>query len=133
MEVIVIPGGGFSVTTIWPDVAGRPTPFETVMVYDPFALPGDKSPLCVFVTERTGESWITVKVRPATEIVPVRGAALGVTVKPTMPPLVPVAPEVIVIQLALEIALCGHPVPACTVSVPEPPERPIVVDEYSSW
>ena len=71
----------------------------------------------------TVPSWVTVKVEPATVIVPVRDTvvALAPTAYPTVPLAVPGEPEVIVIQPLLLTAVHAHDVPAVTAMLPKPP------------
>ena len=73
-------------------------------------------------------AWVTVNVRPAMVIVPVRAAPVfAATVKLTDPGPVPVAPAVIVIHDgALLMAVHAHVPPAVTViAVPAPPAAAI--------
>jgi len=63
--------------------------------------------------------WVTVKVWPPIVMVPVRRApVLALTLNVTDPLPVPLAPDVMVIQSALDVATQPHPVPAVTVTVP---------------
>jgi hypothetical protein len=66
---------------------------------------------------------VIVKVCPAAVIVPVREAVVvfAATVKPAVPFPEPLAPELIVIQLAPLVAVQAHPVPAVTLRLPGPP------------
>ena len=67
-----------------------------------------------------------MNVVPAIVSVPVRFVVtvFGATLKPTLPPPLPVAPLVIVIQLALLAADQAQPDPADTVLDPGPPPAP---------
>jgi len=63
--------------------------------------------------------WVTVKVWPPIVMVPVRKApVLALTLNVTDPLPVPLAPDVMVIQSALDVATQPHPAPAVTVTVP---------------
>lgn len=66
---------------------------------------------------------VTVKVAPAIVRVPVRLAVpvFAAAVNDTVPDPVPAAPEVIVSQAALLVALQTQPIPAVTVLLPVPP------------
>jgi hypothetical protein len=65
---------------------------------------------------------VTVKVRPATVIVPVRAAPVfAATEKFTAPLPDPLAPEVMVIQESLLRAVQLHPEAAVTETLPTPP------------
>lgn len=68
-------------------------------------------------------AWVTVKVCPPTEIVPVRCEMVpfAATLNDTVPFPFPVAPPVTVIQAALLVALHVHPDTADTVNDPVPP------------
>ena len=71
-------------------------------------------------TESVQPAWVTVKVRPAMVIVPVRGVALpklGATEKTTSPLPLPVWPDVMVIQLALLAAVQLQPPGAVTAAM----------------
>ena len=70
---------------------------------------------------------MTVKVCPATTSVPVRAPpGFAAIVKPTVPLPVPLAPEVIVIQLSGVVAVHPHGDGAVTaIVVPAPPGDPI--------
>ena len=63
---------------------------------------------------------VTVNVRPAIVIVPVRDAvaALAAAEYPTEPDPVPDAPDVTVSQLAFDAAVHVQPVPAVTETLP---------------
>jgi hypothetical protein len=64
----------------------------------------------------------TVNVRPPTPIVPLLAPpAFGATVNATAPPPDPLAPDVMVIQSALELADQAQPAPAVTLKLPDPP------------
>jgi hypothetical protein len=67
--------------------------------------------------------WVTINVRPAIVIVPVRLLLLlfDDTVKPTTPLPVPLLPEVMVIKAALLSAPQLQPSPVVTATVPVPP------------
>jgi hypothetical protein len=67
--------------------------------------------------------WLTVKVWPATVIVPLRGegSGLGATLKATEPLPEPGVPETMVMNEALEVALQLHPAGALTITFPLPP------------
>jgi hypothetical protein len=71
---------------------------------------------------------VTVKVRPAIVMVPVRAAvaALAAAAYPTEPGPVPDPPEVTVSQLAFEAAVQAQPVPAVTETLPVDPGAVIV-------
>jgi hypothetical protein len=64
-------------------------------------------------------AWLTVKVNPATVIVPARTTVLRLAayVKTTLPLPVPLVPAVIVIHETLATAVHAHPVPAATNTV----------------
>ena len=65
------------------------------------------------------------KVCPATVKVPVLEApVLALTEKATVPLPVPLAPEVIQIQLSLLFAVQAQPLPAVTDTLPLPAEAP---------
>jgi hypothetical protein len=65
---------------------------------------------------------VTVKVCPATVIVPVRDALwLALTVNCTVPLPLPLAPPVIVIQATLLVAAQSQPVTVVTLTEPDPP------------
>jgi hypothetical protein len=72
--------------------------------------------------DQRSASCLTVKVRPAIVNVPVRLSSLEFlsTLNLTEPLPVPLAPDVIVIQFALLVAVHPQPVPADTVMVPCP-------------
>ena len=65
---------------------------------------------------------VTVNVWPPIDSVPAREALpeFVATEYPTVPPPFPLAPEVMVIQLALLVAAQPHPLRAATVTVPLP-------------
>ena len=69
-------------------------------------------------------SWLTVKVCPATVTVPVRAvpAGLAATLSATVPPPVPLAPEVTVIQLALLVAPKAQSAVPVTVTDSDAPD-----------
>ena len=65
---------------------------------------------------------VTVKVCPATVIVPMRcGPVLAATVNSTVPLPLPLAPLEMVIQAALLIAVQAQPVTVVTLTEPDPP------------
>jgi hypothetical protein len=65
---------------------------------------------------------VTVKVWPATVIVPVRGGPeLAATENCTAPEPEPLAPAVMVIQLSLLAAAHAHPVAVVTLTELDPP------------
>ena len=67
-------------------------------------------------------AWLTVKICPAMLSVPVRaGPVLAAAVKATAPLPLPLAPEVIVSQFALLVAVQRQPPGEVTVTVPVPP------------
>lgn len=65
-------------------------------------------------------AWVTVTVWPAIVKVPVREdvPALAAAAIDTVPPPLPLAPAVTLSQLALDIVVHVHPVPAVTLSLP---------------
>ena len=66
-----------------------------------------------------------VKMRPPTVIVPVRaGPEFAATEKLTVPLPVPLAPPVIVIQLALGTACQSHALVVVRLKLPLPPATP---------
>ena len=69
------------------------------------------------------EAWVTVNVRPAIVMVPVRTAAVGLaaTVKFTVPLPDPLAPAVTLIHAALLVAVQPQPLSAMTSTAPVPP------------
>ncbi len=81
----------------------------------------------VYVHGVGAAAWVTVKVRPAIVSVPARPAPVfAATVKSTEPPPLPVAPDVIVNQGALLVAVQLQPADAeTTICVPAPPAAPI--------
>jgi hypothetical protein len=65
---------------------------------------------------------VTVKVCPATVIVPVRCGPVFAAIENCVVPLpLPLAPAVIVIQAALLVAVHAHPVTVVTSTDPDPP------------
>jgi len=69
------------------------------------------------------------KVCPATFKVPVLEVpVLALTEKATVPPPVPLAPEVIPIQLSLLLAFQPQLLAVVTATFPLPPEAPIVFE-----
>ena len=76
----------------------------------------------VHVIGGPAEACVTVKVSLATFNVPVRAApALEATSKLTVPVPVPLVPPVILIQLAVLVAVQGHPPGVVTLNSPVPP------------
>ena len=80
-----------------------------------------------------GAACTTVTVRPAIVIVPVRPAPpLAATEYAAEPLPDPVAPLVIVIQLALLDAVHGHPASALTLTAPDEAPAPTEIDGGST-
>lgn len=81
-------------------------------------------------------AWVTVKVWPPVVIVPVREAVVGfaATLKAIVPEPDPLAPDVIVIQAALLVAVHVQPARAVMVTEPRPPaaatDRPVEPRAY---
>lgn len=78
--------------------------------------------------------WVIEKRRPATRTVPVRGAPdRDCTSYATVPLPVPLAPDLMTIQLESETAVQAHEEPAaCTTIVPDPPACEKLSDESPS-
>ena len=73
-------------------------------------------------------AWLTVNVAPAIVNVPFRGVPrlLAVTLNPTLPLLLPLAPDVTVSHgVLLLAAVHAQPAPAVTVTLPVPPSTDI--------
>jgi hypothetical protein len=67
----------------------------------------------------TNAAWLTVKVCPASEIVPLRAVPLlAATLNPTDPLPVPDVPDVTLIHGTPLVAVHAQPAPAITVTVP---------------
>jgi hypothetical protein len=96
-----------------PEAAVTPTAAEPAA--DPSVAPTEES-----VKVQDAASCVTVKVRPAIVTVPVRGLVLVLTATeyPTLPLPLPEAPEVMVIQDALLVAVHAQPVIPVTATEP---------------
>ena len=98
----------------------QPVPLDTVI--EPLAAPDDGSvdEVGEMVVVHGAPACVTVKVLPPTVKVPVREVVtlLALTLYPTLPLPLPLAPDVTVIQEALLVAVHEHPVPAVTFTVP---------------
>ena len=103
-------------------VQAQPAPAVTPTLPVP---PPESRLCCVGYMEKLHEelaSWVTDRVWPATFKLPVLAEpGLAATAKETAPFPVPLAPEVIVIQLSL-VADHAQPLPVLTDTLPLPPE-----------
>jgi len=98
----------------------QPVPLETVI--EPLAAldNGSVDDVGEMVIVHGAPAWVTVKVLPPMVNVPVREvvALLALTLYPTEPLPLPLAPDVTVIHEALLVAVHAHPAPAVTFTVP---------------
>jgi hypothetical protein len=102
-------------------VHGQPAPAVTAIVPAPPAAPVAK--LAGAIANAQPSDWVTLKESPAIFRVPVRGGPdVGATVNATGADPRPLAPEVMVIQSASEVAVQLHnPLDARTPTLPVPP------------
>jgi hypothetical protein len=111
-------------------VADHAQPVDVVTVTEPVPAADERVTLVGdTVNEQLDADCVTVKVRPAAMIVPVRveEAALASAVKATLPLPVPLAPLVIEIQVALVVAAHAQLDEVVTAMVLLPPPDAIVV------
>ena len=101
-------------------VQPQPAPLDTSKLPEP---PDDATFVAAGEIEKAQPlPWFTVNVRPATVMVPDRGPpVIEAALNPTFPGPDPLAPDVMVSQDALLVAVQGHPVAVATSMLPLPP------------
>ena len=102
-------------------VQPHPAAAETVMRPAPPSAVTDAF-VDMIVGEQVLAAWLTVNVWPAIAIVPERAAPVfAAALKPTLPPPVPLAPDVTVTHPSLLAAVQEQALPVATVALPVPP------------
>jgi hypothetical protein len=127
-DPVSAPLAGFSVNPAGSDAAlkeygGRPPVAEIVAEYGVFTVAAGRDVVVMASGPAPpAPAWVIVKSWPPMVIPPVRCAPeLGITVNDTEPLEVPLAPAVMLIQLALALAFHAQPAPAAIDMFPVPP------------